>query len=543
MRLTVAVPLFVVACGPLITDRTDDEGMTALMRASLLADTAAVAALLERTADVDVAVPSMEVTGIVNTITGVRTHPRTTVGYTALTFAARHRRVANARLLIANGADVNRVARGGDTPLSLAIAKNDAEMTRVLMKAGARPDPRVLGAAVSRAAAGTIEALLQNGANPNASAAPHAGSRPDEFIPLLIIAMKRGDPAVVRILLAAGARADVRDGLGWSALRWAHLAKSRKTSGATEIVALLDSVGASDVAGIRSNDLMNAVLANDLAAVRMALRGGADPSASDAQGVPALVHASARGHSAMARALLEAGAKVDVKGPFSATPLTAAIENGDAELAKTLLDAGARGDAMDSRGVVPLMVTAQRTLPEIAKLILADTSIRVPHAALQHAVSRADTMQVRMFLERGADPNGNRGFIIYTAARGCGNRDNVSVIRMLLDRGADPNKWPWRPALMAAAGRCGPDAVQVLLQHGAEVNRKDWDGVTALMAAANGGRIENVRLLLAAGAKVNMRDVGGFTALSHARSAVVRQELLKAGARGDTTELPPGISY
>jgi ankyrin repeat protein len=117
MRIAaLACTITLSACGPLVTDRADEDGMTPLMRASQRADTAAVIALLDKAADVNATVPSMDVTGIVNSLTGVVGEPRNTVGYSALTFAARYGRVSNARLLIANGADVKRVSRNGDTP-------------------------------------------------------------------------------------------------------------------------------------------------------------------------------------------------------------------------------------------------------------------------------------------------------------------------------------------------------------------------------------------------------------------------------------------
>jgi ankyrin repeat protein len=531
----IALAALLAACGPLVTDRADDEGLTPLMRASQRADTAAVVELLAKATDVNATVSSMDVTGVVNTITGVKGEPRSTVGYSALTFAARRGRVGNARLLIAHGADVKRVARGGDSPLSLAIARNDVEMTRLLMQAGARPDPRQLGVAIARAKPPTIEALLRHGANPNASGPPNQWMRPLDFLPLLIIATQRGDPAVVRVLLAAGARPDVRDRFGWTALRWAHDAKARKVEGAAAIIALLDSVGARDTSGIRANDLTAAVARNDLAAARAALAAGADPQASDAQGIPAVVHAAARGQTPLARALIDAGADVNVKGPYSPTPLVAAIDNGDVALVTVLLAAGARADLMDSRGILPLTASTRQSNPEFTALLLADTTVSVPDAALQNAVSRGDSTQVAMLLRRGANAKKNNGFFMYTAARGCGSRNNLGVIRMLLDHGANPDGWQWGPPLVPAAAQCGPEVVQLLIERGADVNRKHYNGMTPLMSASYTGRLDNIRLLLAAGAKLNA-TTGGLTALSYARTPQLRQELIKLGARGDTTK-------
>jgi uncharacterized protein len=544
MRCTAVclVGIALAACGPLVTDRADDEGLTALMRASQRADTTEVVKLLAKATDVNATVPSMDVTGVVNTITGISGEPRATVGYSALTFAARRGRVANARLLIAHGADVKQTARYGDSPLGLAIARNDVEMTRLLMKAGARPDPRQLGVAIAKARTQTIDVLLRNGANANASGPSQPSMRPGDFHPLLIIATRRGDPAIVRVLLSAGARPNVTDRFGWTPLRWAHEAKARKVAGASEIIALLDSAGARDTAGIIANDLTVAVARNDVAGVRAALAAGADPKARDAQGIPAVVHAAARRQTAIAKALIAAGADVNDRGPYGPTALVAAIDTGDVETVKALLAAGARGGLADSRGIYPLMASARKPNADLSLLLLADTTVDVPDAALQSAISRGDSMLVARFLARGKPSDDSRRFMMYTAARGCSSKDNGPVIRMLLDHGFDPDGWQWGPTLVPAAAHCSAEIVQLLIQRGASVNRTLYNGSTPLMAAAYTGRLDNIRLLLAAGAKLNATN-DDLTALSYARKPEIRQELLRLGARGDTTKRPTQAPY
>jgi ankyrin repeat protein len=408
-------------------------------------------------------------------------------------------------------------------------------MIGVLMKAGARPDPRMLGVAVARAKAPTVEALLKNGGNPNASGPPHPGMRPAEFRPLLVIATQSGDPAVVRVLLAAGARPDARDRLGWTPLRWAHEARTKKFPGAVEIFALLDSAGARDTAGLRANDLIDAVTRNDLEGVRAALAVGADPNARDVRGVSALIHAAARRQGQIAKALIAAGADVNATGVYSPTALVAAIDTGDIEMMRTLLAAGARRDLMDSRGIAPLMSAARKSNAEMSILLLADSTVQVPNPAIQSAVARGDSALVAMFLARSKPSEEARRWLMYTAARGCGSKDNGPVIRLLLDHGFHADGWQWGPTLVPAAGKCSPDVVQLLIQRGADVNRKHYNGMTPLMVAAYEGRLENVRVLLAAGAKVNVDDGGGLTALSYARKPEIRQALIKVGARGDTT--------
>jgi ankyrin repeat protein len=70
-------------------------------------------------------------------------------------------------------------------------------------------------------------------------------------------------------------------------------------------------------------------------------------------------------------------------------------------------------------------------------------------------------------------------------------------------------------ALQLAAFFAQPEAVRVLLDHGADINAvsKNEMRVQALHSAAVQGNPEVMRLLLAAGADPNARQAGGYTAL------------------------------
>ena len=67
--------------------------------------------------------------------------------------------------------------------------------------------------------------------------------------------------------------------------------------------------------------------------------------------------------------------------------------------------------------------------------------------------------------------------------------------------------------LHAAAEAGRPDCVQVLLEHGANVNQAQEGGLTALHMAARHGHLDVIQLLLDAGAHMEVKDHAGANLL------------------------------
>ena len=110
--------------------------------------------------------------------------------------------------------------------------------------------------------------------------------------------------------------------------------------------------------------------------------------------------------------------------------------------------------------------------------------------------------------------------------------NNWDLLTQLLEKGADVN---WRDfdgntILMKIAGIRDADKLKRILDAGAKVNVKNNQGKTALMNAADA---DSLTLLLASGAEIDARDNDGQTALYYEireRRYDLAQQLLSAGA-------------
>ncbi len=379
-------------------------------------------------------------------------------GATALHWAAHWNDGETAGRLIAAGADVDAVNDLGIPPLWIALDNANVDVALRLIDAGADPDTRLpTGETVLMTAAqhglGTLVArLLERGAD--ARFAEH----------------ERGQTALM--WAAAGGHADV----------------ARR---------LLESGGGVRVRTTgRFTALMFAARAGDLETVQLLLEAGAELEARAIDGSTPLLVASrstdalagidwriipyASGHEETAHYLIERGADVNAADRRGRTAVHAAVETNRPNLAAALIAAGADVDAR-----------------------FAD---RVP-ALRGDYISRAPY--------KGATP-------FWLAARDA----NLQMMRVLLDAGADPfvaNAFGTTP-LMVASGlgendaRRPPDhrveeTVSLLIEVGAGVKASTPAGSTALHGAAAMWEDGVIQLLVDHGADVNAEDNRGRTPL------------------------------
>lgn len=214
---------------------------------------------------------------------------------------------------------------------------------------------------------------------------------------------------------------------------------------------------------------------------------------------------------------------VERDGQGGWTPLHLAVADGRADVVRVLVEAGADLTARTEHGRTPLHVALEAAPDLVAQLRTAGAPLDACAAAYLD-----DVDQLTRELDAGAalSDSGTGVDLLSWAAKG----GAVRTARLLLERGADADGG----ALHAAAGRGRLALVRVLVDAGADVDRRDPDTGRAPLHEAVGGGPDGdapdvVRALLAAGADVNATTSDGASALDMIRVAAARSRRSDAG--------------
>jgi ankyrin repeat protein len=324
---------------------------------------------------------------------------------------------------------------------------------------------------------------------------------------LLREAAARGAADVCRELLDAGVPVDAVDDRGRTALHRAAI------HGRTEVIHLL-------------------------------LQSGADVDAADARGGRPLHEAATWGHPEAARLLLASGADVNATDYGGWTPLHLAAYRKKGDVFRLCMAEGADVNARDGYGRSALHCVAQMGGREECRLLLENGAVvdmqdvrRV--TPLREALAAGHLGIAEDLIEAGADIEvlDDSGLTIPLAVVMSGDAEAVALLlRHGVEAGAPGRRYGDR--LLNAAASGGHVAVmEVLLAHGAGVNRRDGPGDTALQEAVDYRQAEAVGFLIERGADVNVRDAEGRTPLLKAEggygSPEIAELLRRAGAQHD----------
>jgi len=261
-----------------------------------------------------------------------------------------------------------------------------------------------------------------------------------------------------------------------------------------------------------SAPLFAAIQRGALSDVERLLKSGANPNATDADGVPALMSATLFANADMVELLLKQGADPNRTGPGGATALMWAAP--DVEKTRRLINHRADVNARSEIGRTPLLVAAgypgtvgtlQLLLDRGADLLAQDGG----STALSAAVRSADAQVVRFLMEKGLDPNKlsagarRQGFLRYDLpttdvmmSKGLALFPDVLVpaatwqpresLMRWIAAGADVNatnaaQYNRTPLLTAVSSEAEDAAtLALLLEHGADANVRTTEGESPL---------------------------------------------------------------
>jgi ankyrin repeat protein len=393
-------------------------------------------------------------------------------------------------------------------------------------------------------------------------------------------AAERKDATALTLFLKAGMDADAENRRGVTALQFAagggdlSMMKSLLKAGAKIDGALRTAAASGQLEALNlllSEEPPRAALGRALAAAggqpaaaRLLLDRGADPNASDQDGLTPLMRAARKANPEVTKLLLARGANANAaladRFAPGMTPLyysAAGATNEDAaiEVVTLLLEGGAEVNARavdvnSSEGWTPLLAAVRQKHWKIARLLIergadvnaqavarddADEDLGIGLTPLMLCAKEREIDTSLALLDRGANV-GIRSRSGRTALSVAAEAGSAALVEVLLAHGAkvlDADKKGWPPLMYAATA----DVAAALLRSGADVDGRTTGGSTALFIAVEGRSSDIVNLLLSKGADPNAVNVKGWTPLMAAafmgRAANVRA-LIEAGAREDT---------
>jgi ankyrin repeat protein len=441
------------------------DGSTPMWLASVNGDAATLEALLKAGADANEHLP---------------------LGRTPLMAAARTGNVDAIKVLLDHGAEVNaKETLRGTTPLMWAADEGHADAIQLLIQHGAdfktRSDPaeRGRGPALGKSNDPRKQVAAQGAALAAGKAldlndlAVVGGTRP--------AATGRGGGAA-----AGGGRGGGRGGAAGTANAGFDL----NDDAAVAAFGFRNRQAPKDGGGL--TPLVYAARADDLDSVKVLLAAGADINQTTAYGWSPLLVATQNRYYKLGAYLLEHGADVNLPNKGMWTPLYLATDNRNIEGG----DYPVRKPDMDHLDYIKLLLD---------------------HGANVNARMKDSTETRTVFTNQWLDENGATAFLRASQS------GDVVLMKLLLAHGADPkiDTVLHVTALQVAAGigwvegityEWSPEstleAVKMLIDLGLDVNAQADTGRTALHGAAHKGRSDVVQVLADHGAKLDVRDYG-----------------------------------
>ena len=400
--------------------------------------------------------------------------------------------------IINHGADVNAAKKKNITPLMNACRKGNIDGIDVLLNAGA--DPGITDAdghtwlhyaSFGNCSSEFLQTIIKHGADVNATSKHNKTA--------LIIACQKCNEDAISALLTARADTTIADTAGDTCL---HAAVSENCT--KEVIKKIINHGADVNAANKKNmtPLMNACQKGNIDGINVLLNAGADPGITDVDGHTWL-HYAASGNcsSEFLQTIIKHGADVNAANKKNMTPLMNACQKGNIDGINVLLNAGADPGITDVDGYTWL------------------------HYA---SFGNCSSEFLQTIIKHGADVNATskHNKTALMIAYHNGNIDNIIV---LLNAGANTDLCDDDGDTLlhyAASGDCSKEILQIVIDHGSDVNATNKKNETTLMKACKKGNIDAMSVLLNAGADPHIADDYGCTLLHHAVTNACSKEVL-----------------
>ncbi|XP_063699423.1 poly [ADP-ribose] polymerase tankyrase [Culicoides brevitarsis] len=275
------------------------------------------------------------------------------------------------------------------------------------------------------------------------------------------------------------------------------------------------TVNCRDLDGRHSSPLHFAAGYNRIAVVEYLLENGADVSKADKGGLFPLHNAASYGHYEVTELLIKYGADVNVADLWKFTPLHEAAAKGKYDIVKLLLKHGADPTKKNRDLATPLdLVKGDQDVADLLR----------GNAALLEAAKKGNLLRVQRLttLENinCRDAQGRNSTPLHLAA----GYNNLEVAEFLLEQGADVNaqdKGGLIP-LHNASSYGHLEIAALLIKHNTLVNATDKWGFSPLHEASQKARTQLCALLLAHGADPFLKNQEGQTSLDLATAEDVK---------------------
>ena len=489
-----------------------------LADAAMKGDKAALRSLLEQKADVNAPQTDgataiqwaayrddMEMAGLLISA-GANVKLANREGATALYLASIHGNPAMIDKLLNAGADPNERGPEGETPLMLASRAGNLDAIKVLLdhKADINAKDKIRGTtalmwASEQAHPAAVQLLIARGANVSAATEPDTRNSRNNLANTVTQRLNSSFGVVGQARARGGASPSSPGAPAASA------GPPKKTpdgeAGGEDVAIFFGPPRKKDGGGL--TPLVYAAREDCLECAKILLDAGADVNQRTHYGWTALLTATQNRHYKLAAYLLEHGANPNIANNGGWSPLYLATDNRNIESG----DYPVRAPDMDHLDYIKLLIDKGANVN--ARICGTDSTDK---KCVGDSTETRNNFTMQWLFEDGATP------FLRAAQSG-----DIPLLKMLLAHGADPKLFTAHNVTpLAVASGIGwvegvtfewseketLEAVKMCLDLGIDPNVKDDEGRTSLHGAAHKGRPEVIQLLVDHGANLDAHDGG-----------------------------------